>query len=271
MVSGIVVDRHLAQRLERAEAQANARFVETRARLMPQSGAQWMEIAGTYAMYDGVRSPCTQTFGLGMFSTPTIEDIETIEAFFRERQASVFHEISPLADKALLPLLNERGYRPVELSSVMFLPLAEIPSEVKEHESLRVHIVGRPERELWVRTAVDGWREYIEIHDLMYDLMYVSAAREDFAAFLVEFDDRPIAAGGLAIHDGIALLAGASTIPEYRRRGAQRALLQSRFQYARQAGCDLAMVCAEPGSASQRNAERQGFRIAYTRIKWGLT
>jgi hypothetical protein len=27
---------------------------------------------------------------------------------------------------------------------------------------------------------------------------------------------------------------------------------------------------AAPGSASQRNAERQGFRIAYTRIKWNL-
>jgi hypothetical protein len=25
---------------------------------------------------------------------------------------------------------------------------------------------------------------------------------------------------------------------------------------------------AQPGSGSQRNAERNGFRIAYTRIKW---
>lgn len=29
-------------------------------------------------------------------------------------------------------------------------------------------------------------------------------------------------------------------------------------------------MAALPGSASQRNAERQGFRIAYTRIKWTL-
>jgi hypothetical protein len=28
------------------------------------------------------------------------------------------------------------------------------------------------------------------------------------------------------------------------------------------------MVCAAPGTSSQRNAERSGFRIAYTRIKW---
>ena len=26
-----------------------------------------MEVAGAYAMYDGPRSPCTQTFGLGLF------------------------------------------------------------------------------------------------------------------------------------------------------------------------------------------------------------
>jgi hypothetical protein len=30
------------------------------------------------------------------------------------------------------------------------------------------------------------------------------------------------------------------------------------------------MMGALPGSASQRNAERNGFRIAYTRIKWRL-
>ena len=68
----------------------------------------------------------------------------------------------------------------------------------------------------------------------------------------------------------MALLGGASTIPEARRQGAQLALLESRLRYAAQNGCDLAMMCAAPGSASQRNAERHGFRIAYTRIKWRL-
>jgi hypothetical protein len=28
------------------------------------------------------------------------------------------------------------------------------------------------------------------------------------------------------------------------------------------------VMAARPGSASQRNAERHGFRIAYTRLKW---
>jgi len=271
MRPSVISDHSSACRLELAEALANARFVDARARLVPDSGAQWIEVAGAYAMYDGARSPCTQTFGLGLFQLPTASDMEKLETFFKERAAPVLHEVCPLADKALLPMLNQRRYRPVELSQVMFLPLGEgVPSFAADHESLRARVVSRDEQDLWAVTAAEGWREFIEARDLMRDLMRVSAAREDGACFLVELDAQPIAAGALFIHHGVALLAGASTIPEWRGRGAQRLLLQSRLQHAWQAGCDLAMICAEPGSASQRNSERQGFRIAYTRIKWGL-
>jgi GNAT superfamily N-acetyltransferase len=68
-----------------------------------------------------------------------------------------------------------------------------------------------------------------------------------------------------------ALLAGASTVPAWRGRGAQGALLGARLRHAAALGCDVAMMGALPGSASQRNAERQGFRIAYTRMKWHRT
>ena len=59
----IYSDKELSQKLERTEASANADFVETRARLFPDSGATWIEVAGAYAMFDGVESPCTQSFG----------------------------------------------------------------------------------------------------------------------------------------------------------------------------------------------------------------
>jgi hypothetical protein len=47
--------------------------------------------------------------------------------------------------------------------------------------------------------------------------------------------------------------------------------LEHRLPYGALQGCDIAMMVSAPGSASQRNAERQGFRIAYTRIKWRLS
>ena len=74
----------------------------------------------------------------------------------------------------------------------------------------------------------------------------------------------------LAIHAGVAHFAGASTMPEGRRNGAQLALLDARMRHAAAHGCDLALMGAAPGSGSQRNAERHGFRIAYTRVKWRL-
>jgi GNAT superfamily N-acetyltransferase len=267
----VFADHSLACRLERAEALANARFVDARARLAPESGAQWIEVAGAYAMYDGARSPCTQTFGLGLFEIPTAADMDKVEAFFKDRGAPVFHEVSPLADKQLVAMLNERGYHPAELSNVMFLALdRQATASPARNDGLRVRMAEKHEQDLWARTAADGWREYTEFADLMLDLMRVSAARDDCALFFVEQKGRAIATAALSLHNNVALFAGASTVPEWRHQGAQQMLFESRSQYAARAGCDIGMVCAEPGSASQRNAERQGFRIAYTRIKWQL-
>jgi hypothetical protein len=67
---------------------------------------------------------------------------------------------------------------------------------------------------------------------------------------------------------GVALLAGASTVPSGRGLGAHGLLLSARLQEARRRGCDAAMMVTTPGSTSQRNAERRGFRVAYTRTKW---
>jgi hypothetical protein len=90
----LLSDLALARRLERAEARSNADFVETRARLFPESGAQWIEVAGAYAMYDTPISPVTQTFGLGLFQAVTRTEIEMIEKFFQERGAPVCHEVA---------------------------------------------------------------------------------------------------------------------------------------------------------------------------------
>ena len=119
----IFSDKNLAQKLERAEGSANAAFVEARAAMSPESGACWMKTGGVYAMFDGVQSPCTQTFGLGLFEEATHDILDKIEAFFRERGAPVLHEVCPLADVSTLAVLNERGYEPFETSNVFYLPL----------------------------------------------------------------------------------------------------------------------------------------------------
>src|SRR5436190_293242 len=105
-------DLNLARRLEKTEASANASFVKARLRAFPESKAEWTEIGGTYAMFDGPSSPITQTFGLGMFSEVPNEQLDEIEEFFHSRGAEVFQEVCPLADASALSQLNARGYRP---------------------------------------------------------------------------------------------------------------------------------------------------------------
>ena len=70
----------------------------------------------------------------------------------------------------------------------------------------------------------------------------------------------------LLIRDGLAMLAGAATLPPYRNRGIQTALALARIAHAARAGCDLITMGAEPGSTSHRNAERLGLRVAYTKL-----
>lgn len=271
----IFSDLALSQRLERTEAAANAEFVEARAKFLPDSGACWIEAAGAYAMFDGVGSPLTQTFGLGVFDPVTGEVLDSIEAFFRERGTDVFHEISPMADQSLLTLLGERGYRPMELTSVMFRPIErEVGLSAKVNKQINIRLVGKDDEtdhELWAQTATKGWAQEVEFGGLILELSRLTVKKGVVPTFLAELDGQAIATGALSITDGVALLAGASTVPEGRKQGAQLALLDARLRYAAERGCDLAMMCALPGSASQRNAERQGFRIAYTRIKWQLS
>lgn len=265
----VFADRDLAQRLERAEACGSSDFVDARTSLFPAVGACWTRIEGAYVMFDGIDSPITQTFGLGMFEEPTEGGLDEIERFYRERDAGVFHEVSPLAGIALARQLAGRGYQPDEFTSVMFRSLSD-PLHVAPNETVVVRLAGPADMEAYADTVAKGWSEFTEYVHLMRDLARVSAARAAGLSFMAEIGDTPIATGSMSIHDGVALLAGTSTVPEFRNRGAQLALLEARLRYAADQGCDLAMMCAAPGSASQRNAERHGFRIAYTRTKWKL-
>ena len=257
--------RELARRLERAEGHACAQFAEARRQLRPDSGAEWIECAGAFAVFDGVDSPITQSFGLGIFDELTPESLDIVESFFFDRGAHADHEVSPLAGVAALDLLCSRQYRPIEISSVLYRPV-EV-TDAAERSDVAVRVVHREERDLWSDVSARGWaHDRPDVIDFLLDMAEISFAREDTVHFVAEAG----AAAALCIHEGVALFAGAATVPEMRRRGFQRALLQARMRYAFDHGCDLAMMVAEAGSNSQRNAEREGFRIAYTRAKWRL-
>ncbi|MBA3917250.1 MAG: hypothetical protein C0516_01530 [Gemmatimonas sp.] len=274
-----LADLPLAQRLERVEAHANAAFVDARAALYPEAGATWRDIDGVWAMFDGVGSPLTQTFGLGVFGLADAEapdarlgaQLDALEAFFAERGADVMHEVSVMADPAVLPLLAARGYAVVEWSMVLLRPMTasdRVPAHAAA-EAPTVRVAASDEADHWADVAAAGWGETPELAAFMRTLGRVSARAEGTFSFLASLGGEDVGSGALHLHDGVALFAGASTRPDARRQGVQRALFESRLAHAAKAGCDLAMMVAAPGSTSQKNAQRMGFHPVYCRVKWG--
>jgi GNAT superfamily N-acetyltransferase len=246
---------------------ANAAAVDARRKLQPESGAEWTEIAGLYAMFDGPTSFITQTFGIGLFEPFLDAEFDRVEAFFSQRGSPTFHEVSSFAARETIALLGPRGYTPFEASTVLVRPTSV--ESAASSSAITVRAIGEAELHAWSSVAAEGWRtESPEAAEFVSGLGDVWARAQGITCFLAERDGEPVASAAISLANGIALMAGASTIPSARKQGAQLALLEARLRFAAERSADLAMVVTAPGSASQRNAERQGFCPVYTRAKW---
>ena len=262
-------DLALSKRLELAEGHSCYEYAETKLKLFPQCGAECFTLDGARVIFDSKDSFINQTFGLGLFEEFRPETLDHLERFFRERNCAINHEVSPLVGVDAFRMLCSRGYKPIEISSIMYCP-SRLESALP-HERITVRKVESAEADIWIDVNSRAWgHETPDIIDFLLQVGAVGFARDSNHCFLAEFDGEPAAAGSISIHEGVGLLQGAATLPQFRGRGLQPALLRARLNFAAESGCDMSMIVAEAGSTSQKNAERQGFRIAYTRTKWSL-
>ena len=87
--------------------------------------------------------------------------------------------------------------------------------------------------------------------------------------YVVHFDGEPGSASVLYVTEGVAQLFVATTMPDYRGRGAQQALIQRRLADGLAAGCDLATSQTVIDNASPRNMARHGFQQLHLRWIYG--
>jgi len=258
------IDHALTHRLEMADTSNCRRSGQA---LVSERDACTEDIAGGCAVFAGVGSPITQAMGLGMNGPVTDYDLARLEHFFESRGARVEVECCPFSHPTLREQFDRRGYRVLEWSNVLCQQLGTQPEELALPEGLMVRPAAPEEAELWCSLLCLGFAD--EMGDAAMTLM--PAGRALFGAasagFLAFVDGQAAGGAVIWIHEGVAGLMGASMLPAFRRRGGQSALMRVRLDFARRQGCDLAYTIAAPGSGSQRNAERAGFRVAYTRSK----
>lgn len=262
-------DHALAARVEAAHAHASAEFAETLGRRRPETGATSARLAGGLAGFAGAGSPLSQAAGAGMGGAVDADEFDRLTAFFHTRGAPAKVEACPLADPSLWRLLGERGYRACEFENVMTRTFDDLEGGPMP-AGLAARASTPAETGLVGSIVAAGFFGDGELPPALRDIFEVMTHQPSTTSFVCHVDGAPAAAGAVVIHEGVASLAGAATLPAYRNRGAQSALLRTRLAFAASKGCDLAVVCAAPGSGSMRNALRRGFAVAYTRISMQL-
>jgi GNAT superfamily N-acetyltransferase len=254
----------LARRLEAAHAWRGVEYARAQAILHPHWPVAVGAIGGAFAVYVGPDSPVSWVIGLGMQRPVSVTDWEQIEEFYQERGASARFELCPLADRSLLDLLRCHSYRLEGFLNVLARPLPDDVVSLTGPAGVEVTRPGPAEAELWIRTTAQGFEETETPPQESLDILAPNFHAANAVPFIATMDGEPAGGGSLLLHEGVAEFGGDSTRPAFRRRGVHLALLLARLVAARELGCDLALLLTRPGSESQRNAERVGFRVVYT-------
>lgn len=274
----VFVDEQFAARIERAEADFMVAASRASAPLQRVDTFQ-MPLCGGFATYAGPQSPYNKVVGLGFDGVPTDAQLAAVEDRYTAVNAVVHVELSTLADPAVVERLTSRGYRLLSFEDVL---VRDITSDLEDDLGLVT-----PDDVVVLRddgsdpAAVRTWLEVVVEAALHPDALGV-AQHEAFSratleqaelagleagvrSYLATVEGTPAGGGGVRLADGIAQMAGAGTVPRFRRRGVQTALVAARLRDAAAAGCDLAVVTTQPGSQSQANMQRMGFDVGYTR------
>jgi GNAT superfamily N-acetyltransferase len=225
-----------------------------------------------FLIYAGPGAFINRAAGLGMPSEVTDEQLDEVESFYRDLGAIPTVDLCPYAHQTLRRQLRQRGYVIQKFKEVLY---RAIGAEEDLSPSLGIDTVqlDREDDEQMNRIAtvieMGFWEGKPPPENRVHNTLRLlrQSAATTFAAVI---DGEWVGGGVVATSAGPAALFAASTRPEYRRRGVQAALIRARLAYAQSRGARLATIQCAPGIATRRNAERQGFQCAYTKVEMVL-
>ena len=262
----VIVDVDLARRLENIETWCAAEYGRSRLATWPERDTAVVPVAGGVACFLGEESPLNEARGMGMAGAVSGDDLEVMERVFLGRGVPAKVTVCPLADPSLLGGLAARGYRATGFEDVLYRTLGGPETFPGAPADLLLEWVGPGEIDACGDVLARGFAAPEEPTPEMREIFTFSTRVEGIVGLLARVDGEPAGASALLVRDGLAMLCGAATLPRFRNRGIQTALAHARLAHASRSGCGLATIGATPGSTSHRNAERLGFRVAYTKL-----
>jgi ribosomal protein S18 acetylase RimI-like enzyme len=255
------VGPELARRIERAEGRLLEEAVSLH-RLHVTSEAFALPIGGGVAVGFDANLPINKVIGAG-FDDVAREDLDRIEGAFSRVGVPTIVELCPLARVAFAADLAMRQYRLTAFENALALPLSNDPVE-PSIGGVQVRDVTPGALPEWSRVVAEGFGAPAggALERMLGPLM---GATPRTRCLLAEIDGESAGGAAVRIEDGVALSFATSTLPRFRQRGVQRALVETTIFAAKMADADLVVATTDPGSQSQRTFERAGFRVAYSR------
>jgi len=261
------VDKAFARRLEAAEEMPQVHIAHALQKQRPELGAEEEEICGGHMVFTEPNSPVGRTVGMGFDGPVSPSDLDRMEEFYRSRGVPAQIDVCPYTSLELVAQLKERGYRLAEFNQVLYRRISTGDPFPVAANGVEFRPARSDEAELWGDVVGRGFRDGQPCPPEFRQMIVPSFQVPHAIPFLAFVDGQLAAgAGGLIIPERRLLaLAGAATLPEFRGRGIQTAFLQLRMKLAAEAGCDVAVTVTQGGTTSQHNAERVGFKVAYSK------
>ena len=227
--------------------------------------AQYRWLAGGYAIWAGHWTHLTQGIGIGTSGEVTPRSVQQISRYFRSKQAVPTVYICDALPSAVHEFVCG-GYRLLGHWNVLARDLSGALDSIPAN-SLAAHRCSPAEESDWIRACSQGFLSKMDVDSDELEIGAIVAGVPDAIRFSARDTEGAVyGTGALTCQSRVALLFADSTRPAYRGKGAQSALIRSRLAHARAAKCDLAMAVVEPGSNSERNFLRHGFKKAYRRL-----
>jgi ribosomal protein S18 acetylase RimI-like enzyme len=199
-----------------------------------------------------------------------IEHIDYIDAlldFYHSNDKMCTVEIIPLPEyDDLLLALAKKGLYNSGYTVMLYKSLENITPNLSS--KLQINRVQKEDSSLLADIHVTGFE--FQGDDAQQEHLIVKEGynNEKFKSYIAKSEGVSIGAGTLFVHKDIGVLFGGATVPQYRGKGCQRALLEYRINEAMNLGCKLLVSHTNTYSASQRNLERVGFHLASNRARW---
>ena len=224
-------------------------------------------IAGGFMCFAGPGSWANQAMGLGMSGPVADADIDRLIDFYASRGVEPRIELCPHADPSLVRGLADRSFVIREFKNVLVrdlsLPLPAMPDGIRV---TRVDPTDERQIARYSQIRAEGFGETNAPTAARLDRRSLAGGRVAGWLASIDGEDHAIASGAVAIDPPVAGLFGMTTLPPFRRRGCQRAMMIARLRAAADAGCRFATIHSEPHIGTGRNALRLGFTVVYTKV-----